>query len=115
MAVASERYRINRFSFAEKPDIAGLAVQLDMSVLAAAMEAIIDVVLECDENFIDSLSDAAQADFVVPLQLATKLFKVGDYTPLELVSAACTVQYCAAAHLAEFPEDLVELLRQLPQ
>ncbi|MBR7829704.1 hypothetical protein KDK95_25585 [Actinospica sp. MGRD01-02] len=112
--MTGERQHINRFGFVEKPDMADLAAQLDASALAVTMEAVIDIVLERDEDFIDTLSDAAQADFVVPLQLATRLFKAGDYTPIELVSAACTVRYCAAPHLADFPEELVELLRQLP-
>lgn len=113
--MVSERNRINRFGFAESPDMADLAAKLDVAALAATVEAIIDIVLERDEDFIDSLSDAAQSDFVVPLQLATRLFKVGDYTPLELVSAAATVRYCATSHLAEFPQDLADLLLKLPR
>lgn len=86
-----------------------------ISALSTALRELIDVVLERDEEFIDTLSEGAQSDFVVPLQLSTRLFKTDDYTPMELVAAASTVRYCANGHLAEFPEGLVELLMELPE
>lgn len=113
--MADNRLRINRFGFAEMPDMEAIAARLDLPALAATLQAILDIVFERDENFIDTLPDATQANFLVPLSMSAKLFAAGDVTPLEIVSAACTVRYCAARHMADFPEELAELLRGLPE
>ena len=68
-----------------------------------------------DEQFMDAMSDAAEADFVVPLSMAAALLKDGDYSAVELISAACTVRYCGEPHLNEFPDDLAGLLTRLPR
>lgn len=112
------RSHINRFGFAEIPDMAELVGRLDANALAATMQAIVDLVFGGDddnEEFMESLSDAAQANFIVPLQMANNLLEADEYTPIELISAACTVRSCARPHFAEFPEELVTLLTKLPQ
>ncbi|SDF44039.1 hypothetical protein SAMN05216553_101651 [Lentzea fradiae] len=64
---------------------------------------------------IDSLSDGAQADFVVPLGMCGRMLAGGDYSALELVAAACTVRYAAEPHVSEFSGSLVQMLAQLPR
>ena len=116
--MVEDRSHINRFGFAEMPDMAELVGQLDANALAATMNAIVDLFFggdDDDEGFMESLSDTAQADFIVPLQMANSLLVSDEYTPIELISAACTVRNCARTHFAEFPEELVALLMGLPQ
>ena len=116
--MAERKNRVNQFGFAETPDMADLAIRLDSAALAAALEAAIDLVLggdDGDDEFMDSLSDEAQSNFIVPLQMAAKLVMEDDYTAVELISAACTVRCCAERHFAEFPQELVDLLMKFPR
>ncbi|MER5268261.1 hypothetical protein ABTZ99_39835 [Actinosynnema sp. NPDC002837] len=74
-----------------------------------------DLVFSEESGLFESLTGAAQADFAVPLGMCSKMLSAGDYSTVELISAACAVRYCAEAHLSEFPGDLVQLLSRLPR
>ncbi|WP_430782523.1 hypothetical protein [Actinoplanes sp. G11-F43] len=106
--------RINRFQFLEEADQADLARTADLAGVEQALRAIVELVLH-DEGFMDSMSDEAQANLLVPLGMAGAMLAGGDYTPLELVAAAGTVRYCGSPHHDEFPRRLVELLHRLPR
>ncbi|MFI0417197.1 hypothetical protein [Spongiactinospora sp. 9N601] len=107
--------RINRLGFAEYEDMVELSCAVDTVKLAGDLSAIVERVLSGDRELLDSLTDGAQADFVVPLGMCAELLFSGQYSVVELVSAACTVRYCAEAHMREFPEDLVQTLSRLPR
>ncbi|MFJ2060013.1 hypothetical protein ACIOMM_29265 [Streptomyces sp. NPDC087908] len=113
--VSRQHRRVNRFGFAEYDDMIGLSRSVNTAELTGDLRAIVALVLSEDTDFIDSLSDSAQADFVVPLGMSAGMLSQGDYSVVELLSAACTVQYCAEPHMAEFSDELVHLLSQLPR
>ncbi|MFD0395524.1 hypothetical protein ACFQ3Z_39175 [Streptomyces nogalater] len=47
--------------------------------------------------------------------MCAKMLSSGEYSAMELVSAACTVGYCAGSHMSEFPDDLARMLSRLPR
>ncbi|WP_125796709.1 hypothetical protein [Amycolatopsis sp. WAC 01376] len=73
-----------------------------------------ELVFSEETEFVDSLTDGAQADFVVPLGMSAKMLSGGEYSAMEFISAAGTVRYCAEPHMAEFPDELVQMLSRLP-
>ncbi|WP_030167844.1 hypothetical protein [Streptomyces sp. NRRL S-813] len=107
--------RVNRFGFAEYEDMIELTRGVDVSELARALSSIVELVLSEESDLLDSLTDGAQADFVVPLGMCARMLSSGEYSAMELVSAACTVRYCAEPHMSEFPDDLAQMLSQLPR
>jgi hypothetical protein len=113
--VSRQHLRINRFGFAEYEDMIELSRGVDISGLAGVLSSIVELVLSEESGLLDSLTDGAQADFLVPLGMSAKMMSSGEYSAMELVSAACTVRYSADAHLSEFPSDLVRMLSQLPR
>ncbi|MFD9241062.1 hypothetical protein ACFV0D_03835 [Streptomyces sp. NPDC059556] len=113
--MTSQPLRVNRFGFAEYEDMTDLSGSVDIAELTEVLGAIVDLVLTEETDVIDSLSDAAQADFVVPLGMSAGMSASGDYSAVEFLSAVCTVRYCAEPHMAEFSDELVHLLSQLPQ
>ncbi|MGW1246157.1 hypothetical protein [Streptomyces sp. NPDC002535] len=113
--MTSQLLRVNRFGFAEYEDMIALSRSVDIAELTGVLRAIVDLVLTEETDVIDSLSDAAQADFVVPLGMSAGMLATGDYSVVEFLSAVCTVRYCAEPHMAEFSDELVHLLSQLPQ
>lgn len=92
-----------------------LSCRENISELAGVLSSIVELVLSEETDFLDSLTDSAQADFVVPLGMSAKMLSNGGYSAMEFLSAACTVRYCAEPHLAEFPDELVQLLSRLPR
>jgi hypothetical protein len=110
-----EPLRINRFGFAEYQDMIAISRRLDSPELAGVLKSVVELVLSEESDLLDSISDGAQADFVVPLGMAARLLSSADYSVMELVSAACTVRYSADPHMSEFPRGLVELLSRLPR
>ncbi|MFD2691823.1 hypothetical protein ACFS5L_44415 [Streptomyces phyllanthi] len=110
-----EYLRVNRFGFAEYADMGELCGHLDISELTENLNRIVKLVLLDEPGILDSMSDAAQADFAVPLGLCARMLRGGDYSTMELISAACTVRYCAEPHMSEFPDELVSTLAQLPR
>lgn len=113
--MSREHLRVNRFGFAEYEDMIALSRQVPSAELARVLGSIVELVLSEESDFIDSLTDEAQADFVVPLGMCARMLSDGGYSAMELVSAACTVRYCAEPHMSEFPEGLVSMLAQLPR
>lgn len=105
---------INKVGFAVYEDQVAMVESQDVADLRLTLEAITALVLTEDEVFVDSLSDGAVADFIVPLQMANTMLRRGDYSPVDLVAAAGVVRYSARSHHSEFPADLVELLQRLP-
>ncbi|MFI7300291.1 hypothetical protein [Streptomyces sp. NPDC050121] len=112
--MSRQHLRVNQFGFAEYEDMAELSRGVDLSELARVLGAIIELDLSDESGLLDSLTDGVQADFVVPLGMSARMLSSGEYSAVELVSAACTVRYCAEAHISEFPGDLVQMLSQLP-
>ena len=106
--------RTNRFRFAEYDDMDELARTRDTAEIERILWDIVRVVLD-DEEFKDTLSVRAQANFLVPLGLAAALLEDGGYSAVELVSAACTVRYFGEPHLDEFPAEVAGLLTRLPR
>ncbi|MFF9672248.1 hypothetical protein ACF1GS_11135 [Streptomyces eurythermus] len=113
--VGREHLRVNRFGFAEYEDMVELSRGVDVSELTGVLNSIVELVLSEESGLLDSLTDAAQADFVVPLGMCAKMLSSGEYSVIELVAAACTVSYCAASHMSEFPDELSRMLSQLPR
>ncbi|MGW4287959.1 hypothetical protein ACWEIK_13590 [Streptomyces sp. NPDC004673] len=113
--MSREHLRVNRFGFAEYEDMIELSRGADISELARLLSSIVELVLSEESGLLDSLPDAAQADFVVPLGMCAQLLSSGDYSATELVSAACTVSYCAESHMSEFPDELAQMLTRLPR
>ena len=113
--MSREHIRINRFGFAEYGDMVALSRRWESSTLVSVLSSVVDRVLSDDSDLLDSLSDGAQADFVVPLGMAARMLSGADYSEIELISAACTVRYSADPHMSEFPGDLTELLTRLPR
>jgi hypothetical protein len=113
--VSREHLRVNRFGFAEYEDMVELSREVDASELVGALSSIVELVLSEESDLLDSLTDAAQADFAVPLGMCARMLSSGEYSAMELVSAACTVRYCAESHISEFPDDLAQMLSQLPR
>ncbi|MYV71365.1 hypothetical protein GT043_36640 [Streptomyces sp. SID2131] len=112
--MSRQHIRLNRFGFAEYSDMNEIALAVDVDELAEVLGLIVELVFSEDSGLLDSLTDDAQSDFVVPLGMAAKMLEDGKYSTIELVSAACTVRYCAERHLSDFPGDLVQLLTRLP-
>ncbi|BEL05714.1 hypothetical protein Q0Z83_039050 [Actinoplanes sichuanensis] len=106
--------RIDRFGFGEFDDMDLLAQTADTTEIERILRALVRAILH-DEQVRDSLSDEAQADLLVPLGMATRVLDAGNRSAVELVSAACTVRYCAQPHRAELPADIAELLARLPR
>ena len=113
--MSEEIIRFNRFGFAEQEDMVELSRTVDLAELASILDRVIQIVLRDDPGLLDDLSDSAQADFAVPLGMAGRLLSSGDYSPIELVSAACMVRYSGEPHLSEFPRDLADLVTRLPR
>ncbi|MFJ2896203.1 hypothetical protein ACIO87_15150 [Streptomyces sp. NPDC087218] len=113
--MSRQHLRVNRFGFAEYEDMTELSRGVDVPELAGVLGAIVELVLSEESGLLDSLTDGAQADFVVPLGMCARMLSDGGYSALELVSAAGTVSYCARPHLSGFPDDLVRLLHRLPR
>ncbi|MER6441193.1 hypothetical protein ABT275_33110 [Streptomyces sp. NPDC001185] len=88
---------------------------VDAAELAEILNSIVDLVLSEESDLLDLLSDGAQADFVVPLGMCAKMLSSGDYSAMELVSAANAVMYCAESHMSEFPDSLAQIVPQLPR
>ncbi|GGM23508.1 hypothetical protein GCM10010129_79890 [Streptomyces fumigatiscleroticus] len=108
--------RVNRFGFAEYDDMAGIVREADLPAMAGMLRQIVDLVLVEDESGLaEAMSMEAQADFVVPLGMAARMLEDGEYSDVELVSAACTVRYSAERHTSELPEELTALLLRLPR
>ena len=110
-----EYLRINKFGFAEYQDMEEISKVADMAELASTLQSVVQIVLLDEPGLLDTLSDEAQADFVVPLGMASRLLSSGDYSATELISAACTVRYCGEPHMSEFPIRLASLISQLPR
>jgi hypothetical protein len=91
-----------------------LSRRVNISELAGVLGSIVEMVLS-EEDFLDSLTDSAQADFVVPLGMSARMLSDGEYSAIELISAACAVRYCAEPHKVEFPDELVRMLSRLPR
>ena len=106
--------RINQFGFAEYDDMIEIARVTDTSELIRVLSAIVHRVFSEEDGLFDSLTDSALANFAVPLGMSAKMLSSGEYSAIELVSAACTVRYCAGPHMSEFPNDLAQLVSQLP-
>lgn len=113
--MAREHLQVNRFGFAEYEDMIELAHGVDAPRVVGVLSSIVELVLAGEDAMLDSLSDGAQADFVVPLGMCARMFSSCDYSPLELVSAACTVRYSAESHMSEFSDSLARMLSQLPR
>jgi hypothetical protein len=92
-----------------------LSGSVDIGATTATLRSIMDLVLGEESDSLDSLTDDAQADFVVPLGMAAKMLSVGEYSAMELISAACTVRFSSEAHMSEFPPELVQMLTRLPR
>lgn len=107
--------RVNRFGFAEYEDMIEISRSVDISELKGVLDSIVEFVLSEDSDLIDSLSDGAQSDFMVPLGMSARMLSGGDYSEMEFLSAACTVRYCAEPHFSEFPDELVRMLSRLPR
>lgn len=110
-----EHLRVNRFGFAEYEDMIELSGGVDTSELAGILTSVVELVFSEESGLLDTLTDGAQADFVVPLGMCAKMLSLGEYSAMELVSAACTVRYCAEPHMPGFPDDLAHLLSRLPR
>ncbi|PWE07439.1 hypothetical protein DD630_10855 [Streptomyces sp. BSE7F] len=106
---------MNRFGFAEYDDMIEISRNVDISELKGALKSIVEFALSEDSDLLDSLSDGAQSDFMVPLGMSARMLSSGDYSEMELLSAACTVRYCAEPHLPEFPDELAQMLSRLPR
>ncbi|GAA0617771.1 hypothetical protein [Streptomyces crystallinus] len=113
--VSREHLRVNRFGFAEYDDMVELSRGVDASELTELLSSIVELVLSEESDLLDALTDEAQADFVVPLGMCARMLSSGEYSAMELVSAACTVRYCAESHISEFPGPLAQKLSQLPR
>ena len=113
--MSRQHLRINRFGFAEYEDMEDLSRELDVPGLAGVLGSIVDLTFSEESGLFDSLTDAAQADFVVPLGMCSKMVAEGGYSAVELISAACTVRYCAEPPMSEFPGELVQMLSLLPR
>lgn len=92
-----------------------LSRRVNISELAGVLGSIVELVLSEETDFLDSLTDGAQADFVVPLGMSARMLSNGEYSAMEFLSAACTVRYSAEPHMAEFPDELVQMLSRLPR
>ncbi|MFH8378893.1 hypothetical protein ACH4A7_35835 [Streptomyces cyaneofuscatus] len=113
--MSREYLGINRFGFAEYEDMVEISREVDALELTGILSSIVNLVLSAEEDFIDSLTDGAQADFLVPLGMCGKMLSAGEYSVMELVSAACTVRFCAESHMSEFPDRLGQMLSLLPR
>ena len=113
--MSRDHLRINRFGFAEYEDMIEISRSVDASELARVLSAVVKLVLSEESGGVDSLTAGAQANFAVPLGMSAGMLSSGEYSVMELVSAACTVRYCAEPHMSEFPGDVVQLLSQLPR
>jgi hypothetical protein len=113
--VSRQYLRINRFGFAECDDMIEIARMADTPELTRVLSSIVHLVLSEEAGLFDSLTDSALANFAVPLGMSARMLSSGEYSAMELVSAACTVRYCAAPHMSEFPNDLAQLVSQLPR
>ncbi|MDX3243060.1 hypothetical protein [Streptomyces sp. ME18-1-4] len=113
--MSREHLRVNRFGFAEYEDMIELSRGVDILELAGVLSSIVELVLSEESDLLESLTDGAQADFVVPLGMCARMLSSGEYSTMELVSAACTVSYCAESHISEIPGELAQLLSQLPR
>ncbi|MDF5751878.1 hypothetical protein [Spongiactinospora sp. TRM90649] len=113
--MSREHRRINRFGFAEYEDMIELSRETDGPELARVLSSIVERVLSEESGLLETLSDGAQADFVVPLGMAARMLSSGGYSAMELVSAAAAVRYCAEPHRTEFPDDLARMLSRLPR
>lgn len=113
--MSREHLRINRFGFAEYEDMVDISRNTDVSALVRVLGSVVEMVLSEESGLLDSLSDEAQADFLVPLGMCAKMLSSGEYSTMELVSGACTLRYSAEPHMSEFPGGLVGLLQQLPR
>ncbi|MFI9455911.1 hypothetical protein [Amycolatopsis sp. NPDC052450] len=87
---------------------------MDISDLAGVLDSIVELVFSEESEFLDSLTDEVQANFVVPLGMSAKMLVGGECSAMEFISAASTVRYCAEPHMAEFPDELVQMLSRLP-
>lgn len=92
-----------------------LSRRVNISELAGVLSSIVELALSGETDFLDSLSDSVQADFVTPLGMSARMLSNGEYSAMEFLSAACTVRYCAEPHMAEFPDELVQMLSRLPR
>ncbi|MEZ3179879.1 hypothetical protein KYY02_14665 [Streptomyces pimonensis] len=113
--MSRQHLRVNRFGFAEYEDMIEISRNVDISELKGALKSIVEFALSEDSDLLDSLSDGAQSDFMVPLGMSARMLSSGDYSEMELLSAACTVRYCAEPHLSEFPDELAQMLSRLPR
>ena len=92
-----------------------LSRRANISELVGVLSSIVELVLSEETEFIESLTYSAQADFEVPLGMSARMLSNGGYSTMEFLSAACTVRYCAEPHMAEFPDELVQMLSRLPR
>ncbi|GIE29392.1 hypothetical protein Ait01nite_024370 [Actinoplanes italicus] len=113
--MSENEMRINRFGFGESGDMDDLARTVEPTELAMVLKSIVRLVLAEETGLLETLTDEAQADFVVPLGMAGKMLSGSDYSVKELVAAACTVRYCAEPHIPGFPSELSRLVSQLPR
>ncbi|MEU4469417.1 hypothetical protein AB0G20_37965 [Streptomyces sp. NPDC024017] len=88
---------------------------VDISELESILGSIVEFALSEESDLLDSLSEGAQSDFMVPLGMSARMLASRDYSEMEFLSAACTVRYCAELHLSEFPDELVQMLSRLPR
>lgn len=113
--VSRQHLRVNRFGFAEYEDMIEISRNVDISELEGVLASIVEFALSEEFDLLDSLSDGAQSDFMVPLGMSARMLSSGNYSEMEFLSAACTVRYCAEPHLSEFPDELVQMLYRLPR
>lgn len=92
-----------------------LSCRVNISDLAEVLGSIVEFVSSEETDCLESLTDEAQANFVVPLGMFSKMLSGGEYSAIEFVSAACTVRFCAEPHMAEFPDELARMLSRLPR
>ncbi|WP_045739538.1 hypothetical protein [Actinoplanes rectilineatus] len=114
--MSREHIRINRFGFGEyERDAVAVASGIDSEALVAVLTSIVESVLSEEDGLLESLTDEAQADFVVPLGMCAKMLIGGDYSEVELISAAATVRFCADPHVEGFPDSLAQMILKLPR
>ncbi|WP_410578153.1 hypothetical protein [Amycolatopsis sp. lyj-108] len=106
---------INRFGFAEYEEMIELSRRVNIFDLVEVLGSIVEFVFSEEIDFLDSMTGEAQANFVVPLGMSAKMLSSGEYSAMEFVSAASTVRFCAEPHMAEFPDELAQLLSRLPR
>jgi len=92
-----------------------LSGRVNIPDMAGVLNSIVEFVFSEETDFLDSMTDEAQADFAVPLGMSAKMLSNGEYSAMEFVSAACTVRFCAEPHMAEFPDELAQMLSRLPR